>query len=188
MQHRNIYIRSLEIGFERENKGISLNQLKRKLIDEGYEVDDRTFRIWYFSNFEHMNRKLFLADPMTNYIQEESNDKINPLSSDSFMQYVEYLELKESRESTRKALRQAKYATIIAIISILLNVIFSSPISGIFYNYLGKTKIDQKVELPTSKNTKGQETTIGVGSEIDELSLLSDSISSNDTLNTELKK
>jgi hypothetical protein len=68
MQYKNIFIRSLEIGFEKENEGISFSQLKTTLTSEGYKFDNKILREWYFSNFEHKNRRRFIADPMEQYI------------------------------------------------------------------------------------------------------------------------
>jgi hypothetical protein len=156
MQYKNIFIRSLEIGFEKKNEGISFSQLKTTLTSEGYKFDNKILREWYFSNFEHENRRRFITDPMEKYIMNESDENINPLSSDSFMQYVEYLELKEARESTKKALNHSKYAMYIAVISIILNVFFSESIFGIFGNQQKNTKTDQVLESQAKDELKYQ--------------------------------
>lgn len=140
MTHRNIYIRSLEIGFKAENDGISYSELRNILETEKYSFNDKILKEWYFSNFEHPNRRRFVADPMEQYIRDESDTEKRVLCSDSFMQYVEYLELKEARESTQKAFRQSRVAIYIAALSIFLNVIFSEPVIERFYNHQKSTK------------------------------------------------
>lgn len=54
----NIYRRVLEIGSECLTCGISFNQLKERLTDEGYQFDDggcleRCLREWFFNSFFH---------------------------------------------------------------------------------------------------------------------------------------
>ena len=146
MAHRNIYIRSLEIGFDADNDGISYSELRNILEKEEYSFNDKILKEWYFSNFEHPNRRRFVADPMEDYIRHESDSETRVLCSDSFMQYVEYLELKEARESAQKAFRQSRNAMYLAVLSIILNVFFSESISGFFGSQKDNTKMVPKLE------------------------------------------
>lgn len=121
MTLKNIYIRSLEIGFESENDGISFDKLKSILTEEGYSFSDTIFKVWYYSNFEHEYRHLFIAgysDPPDN-----SYDVPHPLSSDSIMKYIKYVELKENRVSTEKAMNHSFWALFFAGLSMFINVI-----------------------------------------------------------------
>ena len=57
MSTQNIYKRVLEIGSECLECGISFNDLKQQLKDEGFDVDNeclnRCLREWFFSSFFH---------------------------------------------------------------------------------------------------------------------------------------
>lgn len=61
MSTQNIYKRVLEIGSECLECGISFNDLKQRLKDEGFDVDNeclnRCLREWFFSSFFHEEAK-----------------------------------------------------------------------------------------------------------------------------------
>jgi hypothetical protein len=150
MAFRNIYIRSLEIGFESEKDGMSFDKLKSTLTKEGYSYSDTILRAWYYSNFAHGDRHLFLAG--YSEIPDGYDSVPLPLSSDSIMKYIKYVELRENRESTKKAIKHSKLAIWVATASMIINVISLVLVYEGNQRLLQTTKIDREMESSIKAN------------------------------------
>ncbi|MHB0754615.1 hypothetical protein [Polaribacter sp. M15] len=110
---RNLYLKSLEIGFEKNDEGISLNEIKNILKMLEYIFDEDIYRDWFYRNFEHKNRITFINQPIAGVSREEDDKKLR-LSSESLFQYLEYVELKEARVNSISAKKQSFLAIGIA--------------------------------------------------------------------------
>ena len=117
----NIYRRVLEIGSECLTCGISFNELKERLTDEGYQFDDggcleRCLREWFFNSFFHEE----MACKHGTYNFNELNKHLTCnfiMKSDSCMKLLTFKEAEDNKLATENNLKSVKIANRIAFVA-----------------------------------------------------------------------
>lgn len=151
----NIYIKTLEIGVENINKGISYNEVKKEIGSLVPEFETAYIN-WFYNNFYNkIAWKRIMLEPLDRYIDlnnfNECNNQIAYLTGDGHLKYIEYLELKEARKS-------AKRAYVMALIAIVISAIAASTsIVGVIkshYNAPPTVNVNVTNDRDTGKKTK----------------------------------
>jgi hypothetical protein len=129
----NIYIRSLEIGHENIEKGISYFKIKEMLTSEGFEFNsnfEEYYINWFFENFyEHSQFPYYHGTRFSdNYrklkdIGDFAKNQACILSAKAFMDYMDYIELSEARSSSNQANKNAINAIKLTITALIVTII-----------------------------------------------------------------
>lgn len=170
---RNLYLKSLEIGFNKNDEGISLNEIKENLKELEYTFDDDIYRDWFYRNFEHKNRITFINQPISGVSRDEDNKKLR-LSSESLFQYLEYIELKEARVNSISAKEQSFLAIGIALLSLLVSVGIS--VIGISYQSKSEKQTENQLKELIRISNDSQKVLDSSFYELRKLRLINDTI------------
>ncbi len=123
-EDKNIYIKTLELGFERGENGITFNECLEELKNQNFELSNEfkaRFRFWFYFNFLNENSQ---ANAHRNIgYPPDLDSKKSFLSGEATIQYLDYIKLQESRKNAKNSSTTAIVAIIIATISIILQII-----------------------------------------------------------------
>lgn len=168
----NIYRRVLEIGSECLTCGISFNELKERLIDEGYQFDDggcleRCLREWFFNSFFHEE----MACKHGTYNFNELNKHLTCnfiMKSDSCMKLLTFKEAENNRATSENNLKSVKKANLVAYIALTVAVLsFGYQLFGDFSNEsVGNRLIQSNQELTNTIKSFGQSRLSKVSDEV----------------------
>jgi len=133
---KNIYINSLELGYNNSSNGISFNDIVKQLdINLSNDRFKLNYTIWFYSNFynEFIEKYVIGSNNFPNSNNRIStatieniskhNNEISFIKGDSVNKYIDYVELRDARVSSRKAIRIAYTSIIIALLSIVAQII-----------------------------------------------------------------
>lgn len=127
---KNIYIRSLKLGFER-NEGISFNEVIEILDikinkDIAFKVN---YTKWFFENFitessENIPTYTIKRDNIDEKIRIIREQKAY-LKGDALMKYIDYVELESTRIASNTATKFSYASLFIAILAVLIPILLS---------------------------------------------------------------
>lgn len=130
---KNIYIRSLEVGVENIEAGISYFEMKDKLINEGFPFSgtfEEYFINWFFKNFfEHSQYPYYHGTRYgDNYrklkdISDQSKNTKCIISSEACFDLIDYQELIEVKKSSKQSNRNALIAIVLTLLALLVSII-----------------------------------------------------------------
>jgi hypothetical protein len=132
-----IYMKTLSLGYNSGDSGISFNTVIEKLnIDISNEDFEFNFALWFYSNFynSYFERKILGLSTATNsdyYLNKRSykelkinNSTSSYIKGDSLNKYIDFLELQRTRKASRNATIISLLSMFIAIFSIIIPRIY----------------------------------------------------------------
>ncbi len=123
-EDKNIYIKTLELGFERSKDGITYNECIEELKKQKFILSkdfESLFRFWFYYNF--LNESTQVNTHLNAGYKTDLDSKKSFLSGEATIQYLDYIKLQESRKNAKNSSTTAIVAIIIATISIILQII-----------------------------------------------------------------
>ncbi|MFC2113312.1 hypothetical protein ACFLTA_08595 [Bacteroidota bacterium] len=114
MNKHNIYIEMLRFGSQNMEEGVTYNEVKDHLQQNGFTINEKNenpLYLWFFSSFfhesaTHFTERVLRGESDFNFIESSlpkwSDDKVF-LMGHAYMEYMDYVELKEARESAKSA-------------------------------------------------------------------------------------
>jgi hypothetical protein len=138
---KNIYQRSYEIGRDKLKEGVSYNEMKILLLDEGYPLNngfENYYKYWFFTHFfvfkiyGQLRMTTGMSEVLINQLKDSDLDSKAIMTGDSLQNLVDFEELNQARinasNAQANAISSTKKATIsikIAIVALAISIVFS---------------------------------------------------------------
>jgi len=155
-----IYMKVLELGYNSGEKGVSFDNVVKKLnIDLSNSDFEINLVVWFYTNFYHEKYEpkilgLVTATATHSYLNKRTyrdlkqhNDEESYIKGDALNKYIDFLELQRTRKASINATIISLISVIIAISSIIIPRIFPNdkkPMQNIYNSYYGDEATEHK--------------------------------------------